>query len=141
VLGSVEDQVRAGLFDGAEIAISLVHWDDPDSHGEIRLRRGSLASPAGPHHRWIASDPGLVIPAGEAFRKWLNRPSGRRGWSWKGSASTKLHAGVLAEANGWCTLMTNSAKSVNIIAGYGYEPLLAPMDRCIRSAIAGRIRR
>ena len=45
------------------------------------------------------------------------------------------------EANGWRTLMTNSAKLVNIIAGYGYEPVLAPMGRCIRSAIAGRVQR
>jgi hypothetical protein len=37
----------------------------------------------------------------------------------------KMHARVLAEVNGWCTLMTNSAKLVNIIAGYGYEPVLA----------------
>ena len=62
-------------------------------------------------------------------------------WSWKGSASPKLHARVLAEANGWCTLMTNSAKLVIIIAGYGYEPVLASMDRCTRSAIAGCIQR
>jgi uncharacterized phage protein (TIGR02218 family) len=40
--GIVEDDVRAGLFDGAEIAISFVNWDDPDGHGEIRLRRGTL---------------------------------------------------------------------------------------------------
>jgi uncharacterized phage protein (TIGR02218 family) len=40
--GIVEDEVRAGLFDGAEIAISFVHWQDPDGHGEIRLRRGTL---------------------------------------------------------------------------------------------------
>ena len=40
--GIVEDEVRAGLFDGAEIAISFVSWDDPDGHGEIRLRRGTL---------------------------------------------------------------------------------------------------
>jgi hypothetical protein len=53
----------------------------------------------------------------------------------------QMHARVLAEANGWSTLMTNSAKLVNIIAGYGYEPVLAPMDRCIRGAIAGRIQR
>jgi predicted aconitase len=52
----------------------------------------------------------------------------------------QMHARVLAEANGWRTLMTNSAKLVNIIAGYGYEPVLAPMDRCIDSALAGRIR-
>jgi uncharacterized phage protein (TIGR02218 family) len=40
--GIVEDEVRAGLFDGAEIAISFVRWDNPDGHGEIRLRRGTL---------------------------------------------------------------------------------------------------
>jgi hypothetical protein len=40
--GIVEDEVRAGLFDGAEIAISFVNWQDPDGHGEVRLRRGTL---------------------------------------------------------------------------------------------------
>ncbi len=40
--GIVEDEVRAGLFDGAGIALSLVNWEDPDGHGEIRLRRGTL---------------------------------------------------------------------------------------------------
>jgi predicted aconitase len=50
----------------------------------------------------------------------------------------QMHARVLAEANGWRTLMTNSAKLVNIIAGYGYEPLLAPMERCVEAALAGR---
>jgi predicted aconitase len=53
----------------------------------------------------------------------------------------QMHARVLAEANGWRTLMTNSAKLVNIIAGYGYEPVLAPMAGCVGSAIAGRILR
>jgi predicted aconitase len=51
----------------------------------------------------------------------------------------QMHARVLAEANGWHTLMTNSAKLVNIIAGYGYEPVLAPMERCVEAAVAGRI--
>jgi predicted aconitase len=53
----------------------------------------------------------------------------------------QMHARVLAEANGWRTLMTNSAKLVNIVAGYGYEPVLAPMARCVESALAGRIQR
>ena len=35
--------------------------------------------------------------------------------------------------------MTNSAKLVNIIGGYGYEPLLASMEHCVDSAVAGRI--
>jgi predicted aconitase len=51
----------------------------------------------------------------------------------------QMHARVLAEANGWRTLMTNSAKLVNIIAGYGYEPALAPMARCVEAAVSGRI--
>jgi len=50
----------------------------------------------------------------------------------------QMHARVLAEANGWSTLMTNSAKLVNIIAGYGYEPVLGPMERCVEAAVAGR---
>jgi len=53
----------------------------------------------------------------------------------------QMHARELAQANGWRTLMTNSAKLVNIIAGYGYDPVLAPMDRCVDSALAGKIRR
>ncbi len=36
-------------------------------------------------------------------------------------------------------LLTNSAKLVNIIAGYGYRPTLASLERCVDSAVAGRI--
>lgn len=49
------------------------------------------------------------------------------------------YAGELAEANGWRRLLTNSAKLVNIIGGYGYRPSLASLDRCIASAVAGRV--
>lgn len=51
----------------------------------------------------------------------------------------QMHARELAEANGWKRLLTNSAKLVNIIGGYGYEPTLASMEACIDSACAGRI--
>lgn len=51
----------------------------------------------------------------------------------------QMHARELGEANGWTRLMTNSAKLVNIIGGYGYEPILSDMERCVASAIAGRI--
>ena len=43
--GIVEGEVRAGLFDGAEIAISFVNWGT-HGHGEIRLRRGTLGDPS-----------------------------------------------------------------------------------------------
>ena len=51
----------------------------------------------------------------------------------------QMYAREMAEANGWQRLLTNSAKLVNIIAGYGYQPTLASMERCIDSAVAGRI--
>ena len=49
------------------------------------------------------------------------------------------YAREMAEANGWQRLLTNSAKLVNIIGGYGYKPTLASMERCVDSAVAGRI--
>lgn len=49
------------------------------------------------------------------------------------------YARELAEANGWSRLMTNSAKLVNIIGGYGYKPTLATMERCVDSAVAGKV--
>jgi predicted aconitase len=48
------------------------------------------------------------------------------------------YARELAEANGWRNLLTNSAKLVNIIGGYGYKPTLASMERCVDAAVAGR---
>jgi predicted aconitase len=49
------------------------------------------------------------------------------------------YAREMAEANGWSRLMTNSAKLVNIIAGYGYKPTLATMQQCLDSAVAGKV--
>ena len=45
----------------------------------------------------------------------------------------------MAEANNWARLMTNSAKLVNILGGYGYRPSLASLEHCIDSAVAGRV--
>jgi predicted aconitase len=49
------------------------------------------------------------------------------------------YAREMAEANGWQRLLTNSAKLINILGGYGYKPTLASMANCVRSAVAGRI--
>jgi predicted aconitase len=49
------------------------------------------------------------------------------------------YARELAEANGWTRLVTNSAKLVNIIGGYGYRPTLLPLEQCVDAAVAGRI--
>jgi predicted aconitase len=51
----------------------------------------------------------------------------------------QMHAREIGEANGWRRLMSNSAKLVNIIGGYGYAPTLATMERCVDSAVAGKV--
>jgi predicted aconitase len=37
------------------------------------------------------------------------------------------------------TLVTNSAKLANIISGYGYNPVLRPIETCIEAAVSGRV--
>jgi predicted aconitase len=49
------------------------------------------------------------------------------------------YAREMAEANGWTRLMTNSAKLVNVLGGYGYRSSLARLAHCIDSAVAGRV--
>ena len=51
----------------------------------------------------------------------------------------QMYARETGEANGWRRLVSNSAKLVNIIQGYGYEPVLATTERCIEAAVSGRL--
>jgi predicted aconitase len=49
------------------------------------------------------------------------------------------YAREIGLANGWRRLATNSTKLVNIIGGYGYEPLLASMEECVAAAEEGSL--
>jgi hypothetical protein len=49
------------------------------------------------------------------------------------------YAREIAEANGWKRLVTNSAKMVNILGGYGYRPMLGSMEECVEAACSGRL--
>jgi predicted aconitase len=51
----------------------------------------------------------------------------------------QMYAREIGQANGWTRLMSSSAKLVNILGGYGYEPVLASMEACVESAVRGRI--
>jgi predicted aconitase len=51
----------------------------------------------------------------------------------------QMYAREIGQANGWTRLMSNSAKIVNILGGYGYEPILDSMEACVDCAVAGRI--
>jgi predicted aconitase len=47
------------------------------------------------------------------------------------------YAREIAEAKGWKRLATNSVKMVNILGGYGYQPILASMEACVDAAVRG----
>ena len=50
----------------------------------------------------------------------------------------QMYARELREANGWNRLVSNSAKLVNIVAGYGYEVVLATTEQCVEAANHGK---
>lgn len=54
-----------------------------------------------------------------------------------GTCFYQQYAREIGEANGWTRLLSNSAKIVNILGGYGYSPALASMDDCVASAEKG----
>jgi predicted aconitase len=49
------------------------------------------------------------------------------------------YAREMADSHGWKRLATNSAKLVNILGGYGYEPMLGSMEACVDAAVNGRL--
>ena len=57
----------------------------------------------------------------------------------EGTCFYNQYAREIGEANGWVRLLSNSAKIVNILGGYGYKPALATMEDCVASAIEGVI--
>ena len=57
----------------------------------------------------------------------------------KGVCFYQMHAREIGEANGWKVLMSNSAKLINILGGYGYETHLAKMEACVDAAVSGRL--
>ena len=51
----------------------------------------------------------------------------------------QMYARETGQLNGWRYLVSNSAKLVNIIQGYDYEPRLATTEQCIDAAVSGRL--
>ena len=56
-----------------------------------------------------------------------------------GTCFYQQYAREIGEANGWTRLLSNSAKIVNILGGYGYQPALGTMQACVASAEKGVI--
>ena len=57
----------------------------------------------------------------------------------RGVCFYQMYARELGRAKGWTNLLSNSAKLVNIISGYGYRPVLATTEACIEAAVRGRM--
>jgi predicted aconitase len=57
----------------------------------------------------------------------------------RGTCFYQQYAREIGEANGWTRLLSNSAKIVNILGGYGYKPALASMEKCVTSAVVGKV--
>ncbi len=62
------------------------------------------------------------------------------GTVFSGMCFYQSYAREIAEARGWHRLVTNSAKLVNILGGYGYQPMLASMEACVDAAVKGRLK-
>jgi len=61
------------------------------------------------------------------------------GTVYSGMCFYQSYAREISEAKGWKRLVTNSAKMVNILGGYGYVPMLASMRQCVEAAVTGEM--
>jgi predicted aconitase len=57
----------------------------------------------------------------------------------EGTCFYNQYAREIGEANGWTSLLSNSAKIVNILGGYGYRPALRSAEDCVAAARKGYI--
>jgi predicted aconitase len=57
----------------------------------------------------------------------------------EGTCFYNQYAREIGEANGWTSLLSNSAKIVNILGGYGYRPALRSAEDCVAAARQGYI--
>ncbi|WP_413460513.1 aconitase X [Herbaspirillum huttiense] len=79
-----------------------------------------------------------VSPDSERFG-YTKRIEAAGGTVLSGMCFYQSYAREMAEAKGWKTLATNSAKLVNILGGYGYTPMLASMAQCVEAAEKGEL--
>lgn len=108
-LSIVEMQAVAGLCEGQRFASAVIVCTSPQVYADA-TRMGFIATIEGA---------GAKVLEGTCFYN--------------------QYAREIGEANGWKRLLSNSAKIVNILGGYGYAPALASMEDCVASAVAGEI--
>jgi predicted aconitase len=108
-LSIVEMEQVASLVNGQKLKLPMIVCTSPQAYGDAR-RMGFIDK--------IETAGGTVL---------------------EGTCFYNQYAREIGEANGWVRLLSNSAKIVNILGGYGYQPVLASMADCIAAAIHGEI--
>jgi predicted aconitase len=108
-LSIVEMEQVARLVDGHKLQLPLIVCTSPQTYGDAG-RMGFIDK--------IETAGGTVL---------------------EGTCFYNQYAREIGEANGWVRLLSNSAKIVNILGGYGYKPALASMQDCIAAAIHGEM--
>lgn len=108
-LSIVEMEQVASLVNGQRLKLPMIVCTSPQAYGDAR-RMGFIDK--------IETAGGTVL---------------------EGTCFYNQYAREIGEANGWARLLSNSAKIVNILGGYGYQPVLASMADCVAAAIHGEI--
>jgi len=108
-LSIVEMEQVASLVNGQKLKLPMIVCTSPQAYGDAR-RMGFIDK--------IETAGGTVL---------------------EGTCFYNQYAREIGEANGWVRLLSNSAKIVNILGGYGYQPVLASMADCVAAAIHGEI--
>ncbi len=128
--GANDDRLDVVVFAAPQLSILELHDLASLLDGKLVHQGTALLAATSPENKAAADRLGLTAQIESSGAILL-----------EGVCFYQMHARELGDANGWTRLMTNSAKLVNIIGGYGYEPVLASMETCVDSAVAGRIRR
>lgn len=123
-----DDQLDVVVFAGPQLSLMEMQTLAGLLKGRVVQDGVSLIATTSPEIKAAANRMGLTKTIEDAG-----------GMVLEGVCFYQMYAREIGEANGWKRLMSNSAKLVNILGGYGYEPVLASMERCIESAVRGRI--
>ncbi len=136
--GDVADLIRS--YTPADDTLHVVAFAGPQlSLVEMQMLAGLLEG------RTLNKDVALLATTSPEIKSACDRMGltaaieGAGGVVLSGVCFYQMYAREIGEANGWKRLMSNSAKLVNILGGYGYEPVLGSMEQCVESAVQGRI--
>jgi predicted aconitase len=126
--GRHEDKVDVVVFAAPQLSLVELRHVASLLQGRRVHPETALLIATSPENKSAADRMGITRTVEEAGGRML-----------RGVCFYQMYARELGEANGWHKLLSNSAKLVNIISGYGYAPVLATTEACVEAAVNGRM--